>query len=406
MKEKGITLIALVITIIVLLILAGISIAMLTGDNGLLTKASTAKEATRGAAVEEAVSLWSMERTTNKITGSGTAKTAEQLIDSLGPDGDKLLTAEECTKLKNKETITIGGRSIEITDALTLGDVYTDDMIGQKLSYSACGENNWIVFGKDEDGNILLTTERPTSAGYEVRGTAEAWLNYEGGLKSRCGIFGGTVDGVTVEARSITMDDINYVSGFQKPKFEKFTFGSTHGWNSTENKWDSYNVNYWYPSLNSTNFFQDPSVKSAELENSAYYYGYESGKLVSMYLKDSKNVVNEETELNEERLKYILGEDNSYYYLVASRSVGVTPDKAGFCIGFVSQGVSISGGYTLCFSFPSGGVDYSDGGVAPVRPVVILPSSIQVEEKENGSYDFLEAGGNSETNPGEPKAGE
>lgn len=41
-NQKGITLIALVITIIVLLILAGITIAMLTGDNGLLTKASDA----------------------------------------------------------------------------------------------------------------------------------------------------------------------------------------------------------------------------------------------------------------------------------------------------------------------------------------------------------------------------
>ena len=35
-KEKGITLIALVITIIVLLILAGVVIATLTGDNGIL----------------------------------------------------------------------------------------------------------------------------------------------------------------------------------------------------------------------------------------------------------------------------------------------------------------------------------------------------------------------------------
>ena len=37
-NQKGITLIALVITIIVLLILAGVSIAMLTGDNGLLSR--------------------------------------------------------------------------------------------------------------------------------------------------------------------------------------------------------------------------------------------------------------------------------------------------------------------------------------------------------------------------------
>ena len=42
--NKGITLIALVITIIVLLILAGVTIATLTGDNGILTKAQNAKE--------------------------------------------------------------------------------------------------------------------------------------------------------------------------------------------------------------------------------------------------------------------------------------------------------------------------------------------------------------------------
>lgn len=44
MKNKGITLIALVITIIILLILAGITIATLTGQNGLLKNAKTAKE--------------------------------------------------------------------------------------------------------------------------------------------------------------------------------------------------------------------------------------------------------------------------------------------------------------------------------------------------------------------------
>ncbi len=42
-KNKGITLIALVITIIVILILAGVSINTLFGDNGLLTKADEAR---------------------------------------------------------------------------------------------------------------------------------------------------------------------------------------------------------------------------------------------------------------------------------------------------------------------------------------------------------------------------
>ena len=54
---KGITLIALVITIIVLLILAGVSIAMLTGDNGILTEADNAKMETIVATVKENLNL-------------------------------------------------------------------------------------------------------------------------------------------------------------------------------------------------------------------------------------------------------------------------------------------------------------------------------------------------------------
>ena len=48
-NQKGITLIALVVTIIILLILAGISIATLTGENGLLNKANVAKEESKKA---------------------------------------------------------------------------------------------------------------------------------------------------------------------------------------------------------------------------------------------------------------------------------------------------------------------------------------------------------------------
>ena len=45
-RNKGITLVALIITIIVLLILAGVSISMIIGENGLLTNAQKAKEQT------------------------------------------------------------------------------------------------------------------------------------------------------------------------------------------------------------------------------------------------------------------------------------------------------------------------------------------------------------------------
>ena len=57
MRQKGITLIALVITIIVLLILAGVTIATLTGDNGILTKAQEASDRTGEANAREQVQL-------------------------------------------------------------------------------------------------------------------------------------------------------------------------------------------------------------------------------------------------------------------------------------------------------------------------------------------------------------
>ena len=53
--NKGITLIALVITIIVLLILAGVTIAMITGENGILTKANNSKNETAKATAKEKV---------------------------------------------------------------------------------------------------------------------------------------------------------------------------------------------------------------------------------------------------------------------------------------------------------------------------------------------------------------
>ena len=57
MKEKGITLIALVVTIVVLLILAGVSISMLTGENGIITRAEESSIKNDNGAVLEGIKL-------------------------------------------------------------------------------------------------------------------------------------------------------------------------------------------------------------------------------------------------------------------------------------------------------------------------------------------------------------
>ena len=53
LEDRGITLMALVVTIIVLLILAGVSIAVLTGENGILNRATEAKQTNKQKTAEE-----------------------------------------------------------------------------------------------------------------------------------------------------------------------------------------------------------------------------------------------------------------------------------------------------------------------------------------------------------------
>ncbi len=84
-NNKGITLIALVITIIVLLILAGVSIAMLSGNNGVLTKATQAQvDNKRGEAAD---------KINTALNGVYTALLSDGYIENSSSTTDSSLTA-------------------------------------------------------------------------------------------------------------------------------------------------------------------------------------------------------------------------------------------------------------------------------------------------------------------------
>ena len=83
-ESRGITLIALVITIIILLILAGVTIATLTGENGILTQAQNAKRETTKAEAEEQFALIANEWMIAKRVGD---KTLEQFINDKIKEG-------------------------------------------------------------------------------------------------------------------------------------------------------------------------------------------------------------------------------------------------------------------------------------------------------------------------------
>ena len=109
-EMKGITLVALVITIVVLLILAGVSINTVLGDDGIIKKAKEAAETTRRASAEEEMNrlvleyqLASKDETLESFLQE---KVTEGRIDGVTDNGDGTITITK--KVEGKDyTITV-----------------------------------------------------------------------------------------------------------------------------------------------------------------------------------------------------------------------------------------------------------------------------------------------------------
>lgn len=122
-KNGGITLIALVVTIVVLLILAGVSISMLGGENGIITQANNAKTETRAGEVEDKVNIWKTENNLYKYSNIGVI-TENAFIKDLKEQG---LVLEGELDEKNK-IITIGTRQISyaIEESMDFDEIIKD----------------------------------------------------------------------------------------------------------------------------------------------------------------------------------------------------------------------------------------------------------------------------------------
>ncbi len=141
-KNNGITLIALVITIIVLLILAGVAIATLTGDNGILTKAVQAKENTEKSAEEEARKLKILENMGTYNTG----KTVEEAIEQDVPYEKNTTITDE---FGNKITVPAGFKVVKdnpadptpsVKDGIVVQDATYEGTIGSEFVWIPVGE--------------------------------------------------------------------------------------------------------------------------------------------------------------------------------------------------------------------------------------------------------------------------
>ena len=176
--KNGITLIALVITIIVLLILAGVTIATLTGDNGILTKAQNAKEKNAQKTVEEQINLAVQASRINEglvidkdileqeLTNNGieiTKSENDELPWTVKKDG-YVYTISENGEVKEKEGIAITTGDIEILKGSTEGKKVSAQILS--------GETGTIKW--EHTGNITLSEAGENEVTVKVNSNANA----------------------------------------------------------------------------------------------------------------------------------------------------------------------------------------------------------------------------------------
>ena len=167
-QTKGITLIALVITIIVLLILAGVSIAMLTGENGILTQAQRAKEQTEQTSDEERIKLAVMAASINdngyiesidETSFRNELKNQfgdEEIDASLNGDGSFIVTVKDRKYyVNNDKTVINSNNMVEINNIDDLNyfreDVNKGNTYEGKYVYltdNITMSENWTPIGK------------------------------------------------------------------------------------------------------------------------------------------------------------------------------------------------------------------------------------------------------------------
>jgi len=279
-KKKGITLIALVITIIVLLILAGISIAMLSGNNSILSQAGKARDITREKSIAERIQLAYLA-----ALMKGNGEVTQQLLED---ELDKEFGQNGYNKpLSDLTKVTIDGKEYNFDGTVEgASDKWTQDsegkivspdgkvklQIGDYVNYSAVagvditnpnnttiksngidngygdqtfdltkytGDNKWRVLGvKDGKVELISADLVPLSDNslYFYLNGRTGFQNAETELNKVASLYGHGTH--ATGARSVNVDDINKITGYnplaegiKNPTAEQIASGNKFGKN-------------------------------------------------------------------------------------------------------------------------------------------------------------------------------
>ena len=353
-ENKGITLIALVITIIILLILATISIQLLT-NTGLFQKANEAKDKTKNATENQAKTLNEYEDTMNEYLQGATGEMAEKLADKVKV-GDYVKYEPDTASTDSilQELETYSGSDANTTSTLT----QEKDL-------------NWRVLDI-QNGQVRLISEIPTISKIELKG----FNGYNNAIKlldNACNVLYNNSK-LANKVQNLKIEDItDYINEKDYSKF-KTEYGSTN-----------FSTSKYYPNI---------LLKEKEQKVN----GIEGNKL-GMSQQDEYIKQTEETEADELELKYTYWEkemdesdftNSKYYelfikkgenkyknYWISSRCLTINSDFGCYFIREVENG-------TLKADDLCGTSGYQSPLLYAFRPVVTLNSNVKIDNTNSG----------------------
>ncbi len=387
-KEKGVTLIALVVTIVILIILAAVSINMVLGDQGIFKKAQTAANSMYEAEVNTQASFNSITEEMEKVLGNEEIKPEGMTVVEMF----KKAKEEGCdgTNCQNRAEHLHPGDYVNYTNPSSGTYVSSGTKTGMKRAlqeefsditdeqseqvFEVSNETKWRVLGIEErEGEehlvligspikknemaLSVEEEKPSFAidPFYYLYSAESYLNCEEELDNICSIY---ANNLADEARSARIEDISLACGV---KVEGANITHVEDGTAVEGAQSLVGQSYTLKQGEDYNIdgiiSRTPVSEDTVVEGTAYMFPY-----ASTYINDRvKDMLFAGTESD-------TGFSKSYW--LASPGVYIYSSDAGWGPGAVSGGYAGSGG-NFCSSNGSG----SDDGLA-VRPVVSLKSNI------------------------------
>ncbi len=424
-RNKGITLIALVVTIIVLLILAGISISLLAGQNGILNRATQAKEENEESKEKEEIGL---AVTASRINENGyeeinQSNLQKAINDQFGEgkvnvqdNGDGTFLVYFNNKSKSYKIISNGNiiEKSEIPKGIKVGDIvaYTanDSNYIWQGKYSGEAEeinvtlNNtndeykiteWKVYDlNNSTGTIELISSNATT-GKVFLGYAQGYNNAVYLLNEACNKLYGNVNKGII-GRNINIEDIENKmteEALDKEENSAHKYLNAYGYSYGSKANNAYALNAsTYPEIYAQEKLSVIDGKTNEngIGASKQFRLVEKADTLTNKLQATKNIqpyhsnwyknnafmqnAFKSLNNNNEKTYYelVMPEDAKTSYWVSTRVVGLYEESCGFSIRYVNSGNI--GAFFTCSSYNN--TDTDQGIALPMRPIISVDASM------------------------------